>query len=104
VVVRFSNTSRSTFWEDVIKHSRWNESIHTNTAVVVDFPNDQCYYLLLQKEHIETMSISHSSEIPTLAGGMMNMDMIQNRNLSTNLRRSKIICTIGPACWDLLKV
>jgi Pyruvate kinase, barrel domain len=56
--------------------------------------------LLLQKEHIETMSISHSSEIPTLAGGMINMDMIQNRNLSTNLRRTKIICTIGPACWD----
>jgi pyruvate kinase len=47
------------------------------------------------------MSISHSSEIPTLSGGMINMEMIQNTNLNTILRRTKIICTIGPACWDV---
>ena len=47
------------------------------------------------------MSISHSSEIPTLAGGLITMDMIQNQSISTIQRRTKIICTIGPACWDV---
>jgi pyruvate kinase len=47
------------------------------------------------------MSISHSSEIPTLAGGMIDLKMIQSIHTSTLHRRTKIICTIGPACWDI---
>jgi Pyruvate kinase, barrel domain len=48
------------------------------------------------------MSISHSSEIPTLAGGMIDMEMITNPNISNTIhRRTKIICTIGPSCWDV---
>lgn len=46
------------------------------------------------------MSISHSTEIPTLAGGMIDMAMIR-RFTKTEQRRTKIICTLGPACWDL---
>lgn len=46
------------------------------------------------------MSISQSSEIPTLAGGFITLDMVKSKT-STLYRRTKIICTIGPACWDV---
>ena len=47
------------------------------------------------------MSVSHSTDMPTLAGGLITMNMIQSRNTDTVKRRTKIICTIGPACWDV---
>jgi len=46
------------------------------------------------------MSISHSSQIPVLAGGLIDMKMITSKT-DPRFRRSKVICTIGPACWDL---
>lgn len=48
------------------------------------------------------MSISHSSQIPKLAGGLITLDMIQTKEAwDTSFRRTKIVCTIGPACWDI---
>lgn len=46
------------------------------------------------------MSVSHSTEMPTLAGGLISMAMIKVPT-NTVQRRTKIICTIGPACWDV---
>lgn len=46
------------------------------------------------------MSVSQSSQIPVLAGGLINLDMIKAKT-DTTFRRSKIICTIGPACWEV---
>jgi len=45
------------------------------------------------------MSVSQSSDMPILAGGLIDLNMITNRKTSTLDRRTKIICTIGPACW-----
>lgn len=46
------------------------------------------------------MSVSQSSQMPTLAGSLINMAMITGKT-DTVHRRTKIICTIGPACWDV---
>ena len=44
------------------------------------------------------MSISQSNDIPFLAGSRISIDTIKT---PTHLgkRRTKIICTLGPACW-----
>ena len=42
--------------------------------------------------------ISNTSDIPLLAGGYINLDMVKRTNTS-GARRTKIICTLGPACW-----
>ena len=46
------------------------------------------------------MSVSNTSDVPTLAGGFIDMPMI-TKPTQVELRRTKIICTIGPACWDV---
>lgn len=46
------------------------------------------------------MSVSNTSDIPSLAGGFIDMKMIQRQSYA-KFRRTKIICTIGPACWEL---
>jgi len=46
------------------------------------------------------MSISQSSDMPQLAGGLIDMQMVTGKTSTLN-RRTKIICTIGPACWDV---
>jgi len=48
-----------------------------------------------------TMSISQTTEIPTLAGGCITLGLVQNATTDTRLRRTKIVCTIGPACWEI---
>jgi hypothetical protein len=47
-----------------------------------------------------TMSVSNTSGAPTLAGGKIDMAMIREKSDVRN-RRTKIFCTIGPACWDI---
>lgn len=44
--------------------------------------------------------ISNTSDVPTLAGGFITLDMVTRESDPRN-RRSKIICTLGPACWDV---
>ena len=46
------------------------------------------------------MSVSNTSEIPTLAGSYITLDTIKTPGDVTT-RRTKIICTIGPACWNV---
>jgi pyruvate kinase len=46
------------------------------------------------------MSVSQSSDVPTLAGGMITLPLITSKT-DTVHRRTKIFCTIGPACWDV---
>lgn len=46
------------------------------------------------------MSISQSSDVPILAGGLINLDTVI-RPTDTSFRKTKIVCTIGPACWDV---
>lgn len=43
--------------------------------------------------------ISNTSEVPMLAGGFINLDMVKEPP-KTKERRTKIICTIGPASWS----
>ena len=43
--------------------------------------------------------ISNTSDVPTLAGGFITLDMVQ-KQISTKERRTKIVCTIGPASWS----
>jgi pyruvate kinase len=46
------------------------------------------------------MSISQSSDIPLLAGSNINIDNIKNPT-KMGLRRTKVVCTLGPACWEV---
>lgn len=43
--------------------------------------------------------ISNSSVIPTLHGAQITLDRIKART-STTHRRTKIVCTMGPASWS----
>ena len=43
--------------------------------------------------------ISNTSEIPTLMGSYITLDMVK-RPTPTRDRRTKIVCTVGPACWS----
>jgi pyruvate kinase len=49
------------------------------------------------------MSVSQSSEVPILAGGMIDLNRITS-STDVSTRRTKIICTIGPACWDVAQL
>ena len=44
--------------------------------------------------------ISNTSEFPTLAGGFVTMDSIKKATDESS-RHTKIVCTLGPACWDV---
>lgn len=44
--------------------------------------------------------ISNTSEEPTLAGGFISLDCIK-RPPKEEARHTKIICTLGPACWEV---
>jgi pyruvate kinase len=46
------------------------------------------------------MSISNTADVPTLAGGLIDLPMI-TKETDESIRRTKIICTIGPACWEV---
>lgn len=43
--------------------------------------------------------LSNTSEVPMLAGGFITLDMVM-KPPNTKERRTKIICTIGPASWS----
>lgn len=43
--------------------------------------------------------ISNTGSTPTLHGGNINLDTIR-RITDVGNRRTKIICTLGPACWS----
>lgn len=43
--------------------------------------------------------ISNTTNSPTLHGGYITLDMIRDKADVTN-RRTKIVCTMGPACWS----
>ena len=45
------------------------------------------------------MSVSNTSSVPTLAGSYISVDTIK-KGVDVTKRRTKIICTIGPACWE----
>ena len=47
------------------------------------------------------MSISQSSEVPLLAGGFIDLNTVLHPPPPAMLRRTKIICTIGPASWKV---
>ena len=42
---------------------------------------------------------SNTSSTPTLHGAFITLDTI-NKKTETKYRRTKIICTLGPACWS----
>eukprot|EP00560_Eucampia_antarctica_P001958 CAMPEP_0197832080 /NCGR_PEP_ID=MMETSP1437-20131217/13206_1 /TAXON_ID=49252 ORGANISM="Eucampia antarctica, Strain CCMP1452" /NCGR_SAMPLE_ID=MMETSP1437 /ASSEMBLY_ACC=CAM_ASM_001096 /LENGTH=550 /DNA_ID=CAMNT_0043435265 /DNA_START=33 /DNA_END=1685 /DNA_ORIENTATION=- len=44
--------------------------------------------------------ISNTSEVPTLTGGAIDINVIK-RPTQLSSRRTKIICTLGPACWKV---
>jgi hypothetical protein len=46
------------------------------------------------------MSVSQSSEVPVLAGGLIDLHTVTSKT-DVASRRTKIICTIGPACWSI---
>mmetsp|Transcript_22922 Transcript_22922/g.26128 ORF Transcript_22922/g.26128 Transcript_22922/m.26128 type:complete len:540 (+) Transcript_22922:200-1819(+) len=46
------------------------------------------------------MSVSQTSSIPTLAGSFISLDMVK-RTTNEQSRSTKIICTLGPACWEV---
>ena len=43
--------------------------------------------------------ISNTSQVPMLRGGFITLDMVKTPPPTTQ-RRTKIICTIGPASWS----
>mmetsp|Transcript_32454 Transcript_32454/g.47676 ORF Transcript_32454/g.47676 Transcript_32454/m.47676 type:complete len:540 (+) Transcript_32454:163-1782(+) len=46
------------------------------------------------------MSISTTSGVPTLAGGYITLSNIKQPT-DLESRRTKIVCTLGPACWEV---
>jgi len=44
--------------------------------------------------------ISNTSDIPLLAGGYINIDTVKTATFLGD-RRTKIFCTLGPACWEV---
>mmetsp|Transcript_13826 Transcript_13826/g.30029 ORF Transcript_13826/g.30029 Transcript_13826/m.30029 type:complete len:536 (-) Transcript_13826:378-1985(-) len=44
--------------------------------------------------------ISNTAGIPLLAGGYITLDTVKSPNLAA-ARRTKIFCTLGPACWEV---
>lgn len=44
--------------------------------------------------------ISNTATIPILTGGYINIDTVKE-NTEINRRHTKIICTLGPACWEV---
>mmetsp|Transcript_2613 Transcript_2613/g.5321 ORF Transcript_2613/g.5321 Transcript_2613/m.5321 type:complete len:536 (+) Transcript_2613:110-1717(+) len=44
--------------------------------------------------------ISNTSDVPTLAGGFVTIDTVK-RGTEVSSRRTKIFCTLGPACWEV---
>mmetsp|Transcript_24456 Transcript_24456/g.41878 ORF Transcript_24456/g.41878 Transcript_24456/m.41878 type:complete len:536 (+) Transcript_24456:110-1717(+) len=44
--------------------------------------------------------ISNTADIPLLAGGYINIDTVKKTGSAVN-RRTKIFCTLGPACWEV---
>ena len=44
--------------------------------------------------------ISNTSDVPTLAGGYITLDTVKRSN-DISSRRTKIFCTLGPACWEV---
>lgn len=45
------------------------------------------------------MSVSNTSSIPTLQGGFITIETV-TKPTKVKERRTKIICTLGPACWS----
>lgn len=43
--------------------------------------------------------ISNTSSVPTLHGGFITIDTVTKACLIKE-RKTKIICTLGPACWS----
>ena len=46
------------------------------------------------------MSISNTTEVPMLSGGFISLDSIK-KETDEGTRHTKIICTLGPACWEV---
>ena len=46
------------------------------------------------------MSVSQTSDLPLLSGGNITVDTIK-KPTEVILRRTKVICTLGPACWEV---
>jgi pyruvate kinase len=46
------------------------------------------------------MSVSQSSQVPVLAGGFIDLEKIRAAP-DPHRRTTKIVATVGPACWDL---
>lgn len=44
--------------------------------------------------------ISNTSDVPVLTGGFITLDMIKKTPENYQDRRTKIVCTVGPACWS----
>ena len=44
--------------------------------------------------------ISNTSEVPTLAGGFIKLETVK-KPTELITRRTKVVCTIGPACWEV---
>lgn len=47
--------------------------------------------------------ISNTSDVPILTGGYINIDTVKAK-ISGNQRHTKIICTLGPACWEVAQL
>jgi len=46
------------------------------------------------------MSVSQTGDVPLLSGGGITIDTIKNPT-QARTRRTKVICTLGPACWEV---
>ena len=44
--------------------------------------------------------ISNTADIPLLSGGNITLDTVKAQQTIAN-RRTKIFCTLGPACWEV---
>lgn len=95
VVVLFSHLTTTTTTHTHISPIRpHTQHLHCITAKVVSRLSTSIY-----KSPTTIMSVSNTSEVPLLAGGFITLDMV-TAPVNTLNRRTKIVCTIGPASWS----
>ena len=102
--VRLSPTTRifrcTCCWCTFCLHSLHHTGVFSFSLYISTYINIYICYNITSAVRKENESmISNTGTIPTLHGGNITLETI-TRKTDVGNRRTKIICTLGPACWS----